>query len=170
MLETSFWGVCPDTKPSELGPDDYWHGIIAKDEAYSRCAAYTDKYSCTGDLKFTPPGKDKSIKFYEPSQLPKNGRKTLSNLDGSITSPLSGATFTWTHGDLERPITAASVDAKPTGTPNKKGNKDDDAKETEGNNRDGGNSAEASEDEDDAAVVIIPHIWPLVCLILATLV
>ncbi|KAJ4253879.1 hypothetical protein NW762_010277 [Fusarium torreyae] len=173
---STFWGVCPDTKPSLLGVDDYWYGIISKDEAYPQCADYTDKYSCAGDLKFTPPGKDKSIKFYDPGELPKNGTKTLSNVDGSITSPLSGATFTWTHGEVEHPITVASANAKPTGTTsNNKSGKDDDAKETGSketgtNNSDGGNSDEASDDEEDTAVVVMPHIWPLAGLVLALLV
>ncbi|KAF4966744.1 hypothetical protein FSARC_5609 [Fusarium sarcochroum] len=166
---STIWGVCPDTKPSLIGPDDVYNRIILKDENYPKCADYTDKYSCVGDLKFTPPGKDKSIKFYNPGELPKNGTKTLSNLDGSITSPLSGATFTWTRGDRTRAITVASPNAKPTGTSNKKDSKEDDAKETESSGSDGGNSAEGSEDEEDAAVAVIPHLWPLVCMALAIL-
>ena len=55
-------------------------------------------------------------------------------MEGTITSPLSGTTFTWTDGPIVHPITAASADAKPTGSSDKKdskdGDKSDEANET----------------------------------------
>ncbi|KAJ4115402.1 hypothetical protein NW768_011254 [Fusarium equiseti] len=161
---SSFWDICPDTKPSLLGADEYWNALISKDEDYPQCGDYNDVYSCAKDLKFTPPGKDKSANFYGPGELPKNGTKTLSNMEGSITSPLSGATFTWTDGKILHAITAASADAKPTGSSDKKDNKDDkndnstdEAKET------------GKEDEEDAASILSPSVWVLVCLVLVLL-
>ena len=82
-------------------------------------------------------------------------------MEGTITSPLSGATFTWTDGPIEHPITAASVDAKPTGSSDKKDNKDDD--QTDEANETG------KEDEEDAASIITPPVWALVCLVIALL-
>jgi len=82
-------------------------------------------------------------------------------MEGTITSPLSGATFTWTDGPIEHPITAASVDAKPTGSSDKKDDKDDK------------NSGEANEtgkeDEEDVASTMSPPVWALVCLVFALL-
>ncbi|KAH7186266.1 uncharacterized protein B0J16DRAFT_363226 [Fusarium flagelliforme] len=158
---SSFWDICPNTKPSLLGADEYWNLLISKDEDYPQCGDYNDVYSCAKDLKFTPPGKDKSAKFYGPGELPKNGTDTLTNMEGTITSPLSGATFTWTDGPIEHPITAASVDAKPTGSSDKKDNKDDD--KTDEANETG------KEDEEDAASIITPPVWALVCLVIALL-
>jgi hypothetical protein len=79
-------------------------------------------------------------------------------MEGTITSPLSGATFTWTDGPIEHPITAASVDAKPTGSSDKK----DDKKSDEANET-------GKEDEEDAASIMSPPVWALVCLVFALL-
>jgi hypothetical protein len=158
-LKTSFWDVCPDTQPSLIGADDYWNGVISLDKDYPQCGGYTDVYSCANDLKFTPPGKDKSAKFYGPGELPKNGTKTLSNVEGSVTSPLSGSTFTWTHGKVLHPITVASANAKPTGNSN---GKDD-------GNKDGTETESEKEGEEDAASVKLPHIWPIFLTILTLL-
>nr|CEG05546.1 unnamed protein product [Fusarium clavum] len=154
---STFWDICPDTKPSLLGADDYWNALISRDEEYSQCGDYNDVYSCANDLKFTPPGKDKSAQFYGPGELPKNGTETLKNMDGSITSPLSGATFTWTHGNVVHPITVASANAKPTGSSNKKDSKENKAKES--------GSGKENEDEADAALAMKPRIWLVICLV-----
>lgn len=81
----------------------------------------------------------------------------MSNMDGSITSPLSGATFTWTNGNIVHPITVASVDAKPTDDSKNNENKTDDTEEI------------GKEDEEGAGSAITPHLWVLVCLVLVLL-
>lgn len=78
--------------PSLIGADD-WYNLVPLDN-FPTCGNYMDGISCVGDLGFPPPGADKSAKFYAPGEFPKNGTETtISNLDGSITSPLSGETF-----------------------------------------------------------------------------
>ncbi|KAM0549170.1 hypothetical protein ACHAPJ_009479 [Fusarium lateritium] len=130
---------------------------------YEQCADYIDTYDCISDLKFTPPGKDKSAKVYAPGEFPKNGTKTVTtNLGGSITSPLSGATLSWTAGNIERTITAANADAKPTESSS---GKDDKAKESSGSSK--ASEDEENDDEEDAASSVVPQMWPLLGLILA---
>ncbi|KAI8689374.1 hypothetical protein NCS56_00200800 [Fusarium sp. Ph1] len=109
------WNVCPDMNPSLIGADD-WYNLVPLDN-FPTCGKYMDDISCVGDLGFPPPGADKSAKFYAPGEFPKNGiETTISNLDGSVTSPLSGETFSWTLGAIEHTVIVASVDAKPTGS------------------------------------------------------
>lgn len=83
-------------------------------------------------------------------------------MDGSITSPLSGATFTWTHHKILHPITVASADAKPTGSSNEKDDGNKDAKEIGKGN--------GEEEEEDVASLNVPHMWPLVLLVLDLLI
>ena len=87
-------------------------------------------------------------------------------MEGSITSPLSGATFTWTDGPIVHPITAASADAKPTGSSDKKDSKSDDNND-EANET--GKNESGKEDEEDAASIISPPVWALVFLVFALL-
>jgi hypothetical protein len=49
--------------------------------------------------------------LYNPTNLPVWGTKTISDLPGEITSPISGATFTWSNSAaaVSTVIIAASV-------------------------------------------------------------
>ena len=87
-------------------------------------------------------------------------------MEGTITSPLSGAIFTWTDGPIVHPITAASADAKPTGSSDKKDSKDGDKSDEANEN---GKNETGNEDEEDAASIISPPVWALVFLALALL-
>lgn len=89
----------------------------------------------------------------------------MSNMDGSITSPLSGATFTWTNGNIVHPITVASVDAKPTDNSKNNENKTDDTEEIGKEDEE----ETGEEDEEGAGSAITPHLWVLVCLVLVLL-
>ncbi|CAG1959529.1 unnamed protein product [Fusarium graminearum] len=148
-----------------LSIDEQGNLLISQDEDYPQCGDYNDAYNCANDLKFTPPGKDNSAKFYAPGEFPKNGTKTMSNMDGSITSPLSGATFTWTNGNIVHPITVASVDAKPTDNSKNNENKTDDTEEIGKEDEE----ETGEEDEEGAGSAITPHLWVLVCLVLVLL-
>ncbi|KAF4992966.1 hypothetical protein FDECE_13550 [Fusarium decemcellulare] len=120
-------------------------------EKASRAAmtTYMDTISCIGDLGYTPPGEDESAKFYAPGEFTKNGTiTTTTNIDGGITNPLSGATFTWTHGNVTHPITVAKADARPTVS----------------------SSGNSNGDEEHAAPAIVPRLWPIIALVVAVLV
>jgi hypothetical protein len=53
-----------------------------------------------------------ALELYAPGEFPKNGTATLYNIDGTISSPVSGATFTWQNKDVPRTIIATSVDGR----------------------------------------------------------
>ncbi|KAJ4247434.1 hypothetical protein NW762_013109 [Fusarium torreyae] len=160
---SSVWDICPDTDPGFLGADDLYAGLVATMKSYEQCADYIDTFDCISDLKFTPPGKDKSAKVYAPGEFPKNGTKTVTtNRGGSITSPLSGATLSWTAGNIERTITAVNADAKPTGSSSGKDNK---AEESSGSGK--VSEDDENDNEEDAAFAVVLQMWPLLGLILA---
>ncbi|RYP77099.1 hypothetical protein DL771_001389 [Monosporascus sp. 5C6A] len=73
-------------------------------------------FPCGSTLGFTPPGRGDSGTFYEPGNFPPKGTATASNIAGSITSPVGGATYTWTYNSIRRTVTVVSADAKPTAT------------------------------------------------------
>lgn len=47
---------------------------------------------------------------FGPGDFPENGTATLSNLEGTISSPISGTSFVWQNDDVPRTIIAAAVD------------------------------------------------------------
>ncbi|KAI0887858.1 uncharacterized protein GGS22DRAFT_197765 [Annulohypoxylon maeteangense] len=113
---SAFWAVCPNTDPSLLGINEIYDSLIANDKDWATCATDMDAFPCYSKLGYTPPGGNSSGTFYEPNDFPQNGTATTSNIAGSITTPVSGAVYTWTYNGVERPITVASADAKPTNT------------------------------------------------------
>ncbi|KAI1456995.1 hypothetical protein F4805DRAFT_203505 [Annulohypoxylon moriforme] len=113
---SAFWAVCPNTDPSLLGINDIYDSLIENDEDWATCGTDMDAFPCYSKLGYTPPGGNGSGTFYEPNDFPPNGTATTSNIAGSITSPVNGATYTWTYNGVERTITVASADAKPTNT------------------------------------------------------
>jgi hypothetical protein len=54
----------------------------------------------------------KALELYAPGKFPDNGTATLYNIDGTISSPISGATFTWQNKDVPRTIVATSADGR----------------------------------------------------------
>jgi len=53
-----------------------------------------------------------ALELYAPGGFPDNGTATLYNIDGTISSPISGATFTWQNKDVPRTIVAVSADGR----------------------------------------------------------
>lgn len=119
LTTSSIWNTCPNTKPSEIGAD-YWYDAFLKPNHWEECAPYLEAYDCGGDLGFAAESAGNTHTFYKPNALPKNGTETLFNTGGALSTPVSGATFTWTDGSLIHAVTAAStnnvVSATGTGT------------------------------------------------------
>ncbi|KAI1090483.1 hypothetical protein F5B19DRAFT_463213 [Rostrohypoxylon terebratum] len=113
---SAYWAVCPNTDPALLGINEIYESLIANDEDWPTCATDMEAFPCYSKLGFTPPGGNSSGTFYEPNHFPSNGTETVSNIAGSITSPVSGTMYTWTYNGVERTVTVASVDATPTST------------------------------------------------------
>ncbi|RYP52815.1 hypothetical protein DL768_002064 [Monosporascus sp. mg162] len=144
---STFWEVCPSTDPSLLGADEIYQSLVVQDENWPQCTEYMEAFPCASTLGFTPPGGDDSGTFYEPGNFPPNGTATTSNIASSITSPVSGATYTWTYNSIPRTVTVVSGDAKPTAT----GEAGGDAADSEGQNQsqDGGQSEVAGNGDNE---------------------
>lgn len=114
MMLYSIWDTCPDTQTSLLGADEC--GVLTPGH-WEECGPYLEKYDCAGDLGYARADAGSNSKFYHPSSMPSNGTKTMSNVGGVVSTPVSGDTFTWTFStDLEHTVTVSSADAAVTGT------------------------------------------------------
>ncbi|KAF4995604.1 hypothetical protein FDECE_12747 [Fusarium decemcellulare] len=152
-----YWNICPDMNPFVLGADD-WYNLVPRNN-FPACGKYMDAISCTGDLGFAPPGLNKSAKFFAPGEFPENGTQTtVWNLVGSITSPLSGETFSWTFAGIAHTVTIATADAKPTGSAG--------GEEAGGGKEDSDKLSQ--DDEEDAASLLSPRLWliALTCIVI----
>ncbi|RMJ16446.1 hypothetical protein CDV36_003905 [Fusarium kuroshium] len=105
---SAYWNICPDMDPNYLGVDSFFHSLMGGAwEKWPKCKF--DNSTCHTEYNYTLPG-NKDAKFYEPGKFPKNGTQTtMTNLAGTITSPISGATFTWTMNSTAHTIIAAGV-------------------------------------------------------------
>ncbi|CAG7945674.1 unnamed protein product [Penicillium nalgiovense] len=122
MMLFSIWGTCPDTQPSLLAADEWFVGLLNPGH-WEDCGPYLEKYDCAGDLGFGRADAGGITKFYSPGNLPANGTKSLYNLDGVVSTPVSGDVFTWTFASsLVHTVTVSSADATATGAKASGGN------------------------------------------------
>ncbi|KAJ5166275.1 uncharacterized protein N7482_005056 [Penicillium canariense] len=116
-IVSAIWGTCPNTKPSLIGADD-WYSMFLGPNHWDECEEYLAAYDCDRDLGYAAESAGDTHTFYKPNNIPKNGTESLFNTGSALTSPVSGATFTWTEGTLLHGITAAPTShmASATGT------------------------------------------------------
>ncbi|CAG8896857.1 unnamed protein product [Penicillium egyptiacum] len=113
---SAIWGTCPDTQPSLLAADEWFAGLLNPGH-WEDCGPFLEKYDCGGDLGFGRIDAGGITKFYTPGSLPTNGTKSLYNVDGVISNPVSGDVLTWTfRSTLVHAVTVPSADATVTGT------------------------------------------------------
>ena len=159
---TSYWNICPGMDPNYLGVDAFLNSLLGDAwEKWPKCKF--DNTTCHTEYNYTLPG-NKDAKFYQPGEFPKNGtHTTMTNLPGTITSPISGATFTWTMNSTAHTITAAGVhttvasasttvvseNTTPTGTG---------AQATE--------SSSEAEDKGSNASAVVPRTWSILSPVL----
>lgn len=110
----SIYGTCPNTKPGDLGFDS-WYDVFLEPNDWDTCGEYLEAYDCAGALGYGAESAGDTHTFYEPNNIPKNGTQTLYNT-GALTTPLSGATFSWTFGKVVHTVTAMSTDNVVTAT------------------------------------------------------
>jgi hypothetical protein len=105
---SSIYGLCPNTDPSLIGISTLNTLETTYDQPFSGCDAALSSGICESQLGWP---KVAGGEYYGPSNLPKNGTNTLSNEAGTVTSPASGAVFTYTNGANTQvyTISAASV-------------------------------------------------------------
>ncbi|KAJ5661083.1 uncharacterized protein N7484_000455 [Penicillium longicatenatum] len=102
---STIWDTCPNTKPSLLAADT-WYSSMGD---FETCGDYLDAYDCAGALGFGAEDAGETTTYYKLGGFPKNGTETLYNT-GSLTAPVSGATFTWTFRSNLHVVTAVSTD------------------------------------------------------------
>lgn len=102
--------TCPNLNPSELKLDDMEEAF---GDQFKDCGSTLGKVDCVKEFNYP-----KLDTYYKPGKIPSGGNATLSNTgSSSVTSPVSGATFTWTAGSSAHVVTAQSTDAaKATGS------------------------------------------------------
>jgi len=109
---SAYYNSCPDTSPAFIDSiiGDTHTIPFAELQAYT--ASATTTYDCTS-LSFLLPGFDSTASFLAPGTLPTTGTGTaVSDGSGSITSPISGATITWSfYTAIVATVTAASSTA-----------------------------------------------------------
>lgn len=144
-------------------------GIL--DKNWGQCSAFIKKYPCEDTLGMSPPAGGKSKDFYVHGEFPANGTQTLYNT-GTITSPVSGATYTYSYFDgAPRVVTVASADARPTGSSggansdtHDSDSGDDNSTSTEGDSS-SPSGARDTENDDSSAGSLSPWLllatWPL---------
>lgn len=105
---TRIWDTCPNTDPyaTTFG---YWNRTLFSPYDWDACGPYVEKYDCADSLSLGTNTTDGIEHFYTPDNVPKNGTGILTTTGtGTISTPLSGSSFTWTLGSSTYHITAAA--------------------------------------------------------------
>ncbi|CAI7668417.1 unnamed protein product [Penicillium pancosmium] len=108
-VRSTIYDTCPNTRPSIIDAD-YWFGRLLDEEDWSSCRSAFDDYNCAGDLGFGAEDAGGVQKYYKPGEFPKNGTETLYNTNGVISTPISGASFTWDYSTDVHTVTVRSTD------------------------------------------------------------
>jgi hypothetical protein len=105
----SLFDICPATDPTLIGLTLLYQFGTAAGMPWPNCNAYLQPaQTCVNSLGFIAPSVTGTL--FNPTNTPAAGTQTLSNIAGEMTTPASGAVFTWTGGDgVPYPITAISA-------------------------------------------------------------
>ncbi|KAG9529066.1 hypothetical protein KCU93_g3867, partial [Aureobasidium melanogenum] len=114
------WDTCPSQDPGYIALDTVKQlyidtALIGGNITLAQCPSIlaNQSFSCT-DYGFTNYGKNASD-YAKPTPL-HSATGTWSDVNGVLTSPVSGPTYTWTAWNTTFTITAASVEAVATRT------------------------------------------------------
>ncbi|KAG9725170.1 hypothetical protein KCU73_g13239, partial [Aureobasidium melanogenum] len=114
-LAAELWDTCPSQDPGYIALDTVKQlyidtALIGGNITLAQCPSIlaNQSFSCT-DYGFTNYGKNASD-YAKPTPL-HSATGTWSDVNGILTSPVSGPTYTWTAWNTTFTITAASVEA-----------------------------------------------------------
>ena len=113
LMLNSIYGICPTTDPTLIGLSNVNQLETILDTPFDTCGSYLSEFPCGSKLGFTPVA---GGTFYGPDNLPASGTATLSNLGGTVTSPASGAVFTYTNGGDGVVYTISAANVKGSGS------------------------------------------------------
>lgn len=92
MIIISIYETCPDTDPNLIGLSYVSQLETGFNQPFSECGNYMSSVDCQKDLGFTAVSS-----IIQPGHTPASASGTLSNGAGTVTSPASGAVFTYTN-------------------------------------------------------------------------
>lgn len=111
------YNVCPDTNPDILGLNEVRALYLGADNITAAdCPARLSSYDCVAHGFNASGSYGTNASSWANSPLPHTATGSLTDKAGIITSPVSGATYTWTALNATYTVTAASVEAMATKT------------------------------------------------------
>lgn len=136
------YDICPNTDPKLIGLTKILDASAAT-IPWSSCGPSLQEFDCVNDLGYQAPLSTGSV--YNPTDLPASGTQTLSNIAGEVTSPASGAVFTYSAVGSEWTVSALSIGNTPAlTTGNSVAAGSSATKGGSGSTADGGNAATGS--------------------------
>ena len=93
LIQDRFFDVCPSTDPTLIGLNVVIDFGIKASMPWTNCGSYLENIDCLGGLGYEAPLSTGEV--YNPTNTPSAGTQTLSDISGQMTTPASGATFTW---------------------------------------------------------------------------
>ncbi|KAL5361464.1 hypothetical protein BJX96DRAFT_85207 [Aspergillus floccosus] len=106
-LISSIWDTCPNTDPDFITAS-FWNETLFSPYDWDTCGPTLREYDCANALGFGADPAGGIENFRSPNNVPENATGRLTNTGVSITTPISGSTFTWTFGPSTYAITAAA--------------------------------------------------------------
>ena len=85
--------ICPNTNPTLIGLNYVLDLATEFNFQWSNRGQYLQNVDCVSDLGYVTPLTTGSL--YNPANTPAPGTQTLFNEPGQMTTPASGAVFTW---------------------------------------------------------------------------
>jgi hypothetical protein len=110
------YDICPNTDPKLIGLDQIL-SAVAPTLPWPSCGPTFHQFDCVNDLRFEAPLS--TGKIYNPTEVLASGTRTLSNIAGEVTSPASGAVFSYSVLGTEWTVSALSINGKQATTTEK---------------------------------------------------
>lgn len=111
LMRSRFFDVCPNTNPTLIGLNVVLGFGSNAGMPWSNRISYLQNVDCVSSLGYEAPLSTGVV--YNPTNTPAPGTQTLFDLAGEMTTPASGATFTWVAyaSSYEYVVTALSSEA-----------------------------------------------------------
>lgn len=100
------YDICPNTDPKLIGLNKILDATAAT-IPWSSCGPSLQEFDCVNELGYEAPLSTGTV--YNPTDLPASGTQTLSDIAGEVTSPASGAVFTYSAVGSEWTVSALSI-------------------------------------------------------------
>jgi hypothetical protein len=92
-MQGRLFDVCPNTIPTLIGLNVVLGWGTKANMPWPDCASYLQSVDCVSGLGYEAPLSTGEV--YNPTNTPAPGTQSLFDISGEMTTPASGATFTW---------------------------------------------------------------------------